>query len=440
MSEQWEQLWREIELAGGVQRYVQQQMVSKGYVVTRRPTDNMSAKALEQYKKELKAEATEQRKIKHSAWQAYRSQHMVHLGTGIYWSDDSSADRWDLANAEKRLLDNQLPQLHTVKQLAEALTLSIGHLRSLCYHRDAALSTHYQRFEIAKRRGGMREIWAPTPALKHAQRWILHHMLDQMLVHGAAHGFMAGRSIATHAAEHRNSQLLVKVDIKDFFPSVSWRRIKGVFRHAGYHEQVSTLLALLCTESPRQVVQHDGKTYYVALGERCLPQGAPTSPALTNILCLRLDRRLTGIAHTLGWRYSRYADDLTFSFPMGQDNPQIGHVLGSLQRILTEEGFKLHPDKTHIVRTGARQDITGLVVNGDHAPRVSREKKRQLRAAIHNAKHGKPLPEGESLQRMQGYAAFIAMTDPTLGKQMLAEIASLNATALASPTATSEPS
>jgi hypothetical protein len=107
---------------------------------------------------------------------------------------------------------------------------------------------------------------------------------------------------------------------------------------------------------------------------------------------------------------------------------------------LTEEGFKLHPDKTHIVRTGARQDITGLVVNGDHAPRVSREKKRQLRAAIHNAKHGKPLPEGESLQRMQGYAAFIAMTDPTLGKQMLAEIASLNATALASPTATSEPS
>lgn len=436
MSAHFEQLWHEIERAGGVDAYVTQQMVSKGFVVARRPTDNMSSKELERYKKELKAEAAEKRNIKHTTWQAYRSQHIVHLGTGIYWSDDHSADRWDLIDAEKRLVDNQLPVLHNAKQLAEALKLSMGQLRGLCYHREAALDTQYQRFEIPKRSGGQREIWAPRPVLKHAQRWILRNLLDQMLVHGAAHGFMAGRSIATHAAQHGHSQLLVKVDIKDFFPSVSWRRIKGVFRHAGYHEQVATLLALLCTESPRQIVQHEGKTYYVALADRCLPQGAPTSPALTNILCLRLDRRLTGIAQKLGWRYSRYADDLTFSFPVGQPSPDVAHLLGSLQRILTDEGFRLHPDKTHIVRASARQEITGLVVNGDHPPRVCRQQKRQLRAAIHNLKQGKPLPEGESLQRMEGYAAFIAMTDATLGRKMLDELRVIRAASSTASTLT----
>ena len=117
---------------------------------------------------------------------------------------------------------------------------------------------------------------------------------------------------------------------------------------------MATLVAVLCTESPREMLQHDGKTVYVALAERCLPQGAPTSPALTNILCLRLDRRLTGIAHKMGWRYSRYADDLTFSFPrQSAQTPNISQLLGSLQRVLKSEGLQLHPDKTHIVRPSA---------------------------------------------------------------------------------------
>ena len=417
-------VWQAIESAGSINAYVRQQLQQHGYLVERRPTDGMSKSELDKYKKELKQEAAEQRRLKQEAWQAYKSKHIVHLGEGIYWSDDSSEDQWDTPNANKRLLANQLPVITKVPQLCEALNLTVSELRRLCYQREASTYSHYTRFEIPKRSGGMRAIWAPLPTLKQAQHWILHEILERLVVHGAAHGFLSGRSIATNAAEHSNSQLLVKLDIENFFPSISWKRVKGVFRKAGYPEQIATLLALLCTEAPREIVQDNGKTYYVALAERCLPQGAPTSPALTNALCLRLDRRITGFADKAGWRYTRYADDLTFSF--AADNSQeadISRLLGTVKRILGEEGFNVNVKKTHVIRQHQAQQVTGLIVNGTQAPRVSRSLKRQMRAALHNLQQGKGLKEGESLNRLKGYAAYIAMTERELGKTMLAQLA-----------------
>lgn len=412
----YEQIWQAIEKAGSVNAYVQEQLRKNGFLVTRRPTDNMTKAELEKYRQELKKEAIEQRRLHKEAGQAYKSKHIMHLGEGIYWTDDSSEDQWDVPNAHKRLLENQLPVITKVAQLCEALNLSVSELRWLCYQREVASKTHYTRFEIPKRSGGMRAIWAPLPQLKQVQHWILHEILERLVVHGSAHGFISGRSIATNAAEHTNSQVLVKVDIKNFFPSISWRRVKGVFRKAGYPEQIATLLALLCTESPREIIEHDGKPVYVALADRCLPQGAPTSPALTNALCLGLDRRLTGFAQKAGWRYTRYADDLSFSLPLThQEKPEISRLLGTLKRILGEEGFELNAQKTRVIRIGDVQEVTGLVVNGDQAPRVSRQLKRQMRAAVHNLEQGKALPEGESLSRLRGYAAYIAMTDRNLG-------------------------
>ena len=417
-------VWQAIESAGSINAYVRQQLQQHGYLVERRPTDGMSKSELDKYKKELKQEAAEQRRLKQEAWQAYKSKHIVHLGEGIYWSDDSSEDQWDTPNANKRLLANQLPVITKVPQLCEALNLTVSELRRLCYQREASTYSHYTRFEIPKRSGGMRAIWAPLPTLKQTQHWILHEILERLVVHGAAHGFLSGRSIATNAAEHSNSQLLVKLDIENFFPSISWKRVKGVFRKAGYPEQIATLLALLCTEAPREIVQDNGKTYYVALTERCLPQGTPTSPALTNALCLRLDRRITGFADKAGWRYTRYADDLTFSF--AADNSQeadISRLLGTVKRILGEEGFNVNVKKTHVIRQHQAQQVTGLIVNGTQAPRVSRNLKRQMRAALHNLQQGKGLKEGESLNRLKGYAAYIAMTERELGKTMLAQLA-----------------
>jgi hypothetical protein len=345
------------------------------------------------------------------------------VGDGVFWKDASGPDQWDLPNAEERAAENELPALDSPQQLAEALGLTMARLRWLAYHRDAATRIHYRRFVIPKRGGGERAIWAPLPALKAAQRWILHHIAERLPVHGAAHGFLPGRSTLTNAAAHTSARVLVKMDLKDFFPSVTVPRVKGIFRKAGYREQVATLLALLCTESPREVVELEGQTYYVSLGPRSLPQGAPTSPALTNTLCLRLDRRITGLAVRLGWRYTRYADDLTFSLPADhKGKPRQGTLLGSVRRIIEAEGFRINPDKTRVHRRGGRQQVTGLVINGAGTPRVPRALRRQLRAAAHNLNQGKPLKDGETVARLEGYAAYVYMTDPKAGGKLLAAL------------------
>src|SRR3954468_15286748 len=359
-------LWRAIEQAGGVRPYVEAQLAARGFVVPRRETDKMSDRERDAYKKSLKAEAEERRALARKAWAAHKAAHITHLGEGVFWADGRGPDKWDLPDAEARASENELPPLDSAKQLAEALGMTVAELRWMTYHRDVATTVHYQRFTIPKRDGSERAIWAPMPKLKEAQHWVLRNIVEKLLVHGSVHGFLPGRSTLTNAAAHPDPKLVVKVDIKDFFPTVTLPRVKGVFRKAGYREEVATLLALLCTESPREVVEHEGQTLYVALGPRCLPQGAPTSPALTNTLGLRLDRRLGGLARKLGWRYTRYADDLTFSLPADhQGPPNLGKLMGVVRRIVEEEGFGVNLEKTRVARKGGRQTVTGLVVNGD---------------------------------------------------------------------------
>jgi hypothetical protein len=413
-------LWRAIVQAGGIPAWVDAQLQARGLLVTRRDAATLSDRERESYKKELKAEAAERRKLRQEAWRAYRANHVVHLGEGVFWKDAGGPDKWDVEHAEERAAENELPPLDSPQQLAEALGLTVAQLRWLAYHRDAAKRLHYRRFVIPKRGGGERAIWAPLPKLKAAQHWILHNVAEKLPVHGAAHGFLPGRSTLTNAAAHTGARLVVKVDVRDFFPTVTLRRVKGIFRKAGYREQVATLLALLCTEAPREAVPLDGETYYVSLGPRCLPQGAPTSPALTNTLCLRLDRRISGLAKRLGWRYTRYADDLTFSLPDGHAGPpRLGALLGLVRRVVEAEGFRLHPEKTRVHRRGGRQQVTGLVVNGGGPPRVPRKLRRQLRAAAHNLRRGKPFKEGETPARLAGYAAYVYMTDAKLGARLL---------------------
>ncbi|MFW2176513.1 MULTISPECIES: reverse transcriptase family protein [unclassified Moraxella] len=428
LQQQWEQRWQAIEQAGGRYQYVMAQMKQHGFLVERKPIDNMPPAERERYKKQLKQEALEQRKLKKEAWQAYKANHIVYLGQGIYWSDDTSEDQWDATDGAKRLLESQLPTFKNAKALADQLNLTIPQLKGLCFHRDVATRLPYTHFTIAKRSGGERQIWSPIPRLKYAQRWILDNILNPMLIHGSAHGFVRGKSIVTNAENHTNSQLLVKMDIKDFFPSINWRRVKGVFRQAGYAEQLATLFAMLCTESPRQLVKQGNATLYVALAERCLPQGAPTSPALTNIICLNLDRRLAGLADKHGLRYSRYADDLTFSLASGTviekdaKNALISTLLGSVAKILSEEGFAINAQKTNVIHQGGVQQVTGLVVNGDGVPRVPRAIKRKLRAIIHNLEQGKPLRQGETFNQLRGYASWIAMAEPVVGQRFLSQL------------------
>lgn len=416
-------LWRNIEHAGGIDAYVNGQLREHGYIVERKDPADMSKRQLAQYKLQLRKEAEEIRRLKREAWAAYKSSHISHLGEGIYWNDFDDSDKWDIENAEERAAENQLPPIDNPAQLATLLGLSIAEVRWLAWHREAATNIHYRRFTIPKSDGTERAIWAPLPKLKEAQWWILRNIVEKLPVHGSAHGFLPGRSTLSNARPHRQSQIVVQMDIRNFFPTVVLPRVKGVFRKAGYREQIATLLALICTESPREIVEHDGTTYYIAMGQRCLPQGAPTSPALTNTLSMRMDRRLRGIARKYGWRYTRYADDLTFSLPLThQGPPHTGALMGLVKRIVADEGFQIHSGKTRVSRKGSRQKVTGLVVNGDGPARVPRMLKRQIRAAIHNLSQGKPLRDGESITTLSGYIAYIQMCEPALGKQMELEL------------------
>src|SRR5262249_53556839 len=206
---------------------------------------------------------------------------------------------------------------------------------------------------------------------------------------------------------------------QDFFPTITYRRVRGVFRKLGYSEQVATVLALLCTEPDVDAVELDGRTYYVARGERFLPQGTPTSPALTNLLCRRLDARLRRVAEQLGFRYSRYADDLTFS-ASGEAAANVGRVLRRVRYVVEQEDLRVHPTKTRVLRRGRRQEVTGLVVN--QRVNVSRDVLRRFRATLFQIERDGP--EGKHwgsspdlLSAIRGFANFVVMVDAEKGRQ-----------------------
>lgn len=432
--------WKTITEAGGIDAWVEAQLASRGLLAAGDPA-KMSDKERSQWKERKKAEVKERRALRRLAWEAYLASHVNHLGDGVHWEDRTDADRFDAPNREERARAIGLPALTGAEDLAKALELPIAQLRWMAFHREVDTGTHYRRWHIPKRDGSARLITAPKRDLKRAQRWALRNVFEKLPVHGAAHGFLSARSIVTNAVAHAGADVIVKIDIKDFFPTVTWRRVRGLLRKAGMAEGPATLIALLATEAPREVVQFRGRTHYVATGPRVLPQGAPTSPAITNALCLRLDRRMSGLARKLGLRYTRYADDLTFSWmapaasssvaeaqPAPRPRAPIGTLLRGARDILAAEGFRLHPTKTAVMRRGDRQKVTGLVVNraGDAVPaaRVPRERIRELRAAIRNRELGRP-GKGETLAQLKGLAAFVHMTDPERGRAFLDRIAAL---------------
>ena len=228
----------------------------------------------------------------------------------------------------------------------------------------------------------------------------------------------------TNARPHLSSDVVVNVDLSDFFPTVSYKRVKGLFRCLGYSESAATVFSLLCTEPETVPVELDGVTYHVALGQRFLPQGAPSSPALTNLICRRMDRRLTGVADKLQYTYTRYADDLTFS-ASGPAAQHVGRLLRQVRWVVEKEGFAVHPDKTRVLRRSRRQEVTGVVVNGEK-PSIERAVLRRFRAVLYQIE--KDGPEGKRwgaggdvnvVSSVYGYASYVHMVDPDKGGPLL---------------------
>ncbi|HMA97740.1 MAG TPA: reverse transcriptase domain-containing protein [Polyangiaceae bacterium] len=361
---------------------------------------------------ETKQRHLAERAAKRAAFQERKQRELTYLGSEVSAGLGPVPDRRQ--TNESALATHDLPVLPDPPALAQALGLSLSELRFLAYSREVSTVTQYRRFEIPKRSGGTRVISAPRKRLKAAQRWILDALLTRPTLCEQAHGFRKGRSIVTNARPHVGAEVVVNVDLRDFFPTVTYPRVKGLFRKLGYSEEVATLLALLCTEADTVETELDGVTYYVAQGRRHLPQGAPTSPALTNLLCRRLDRRLSGFACKHGMVYSRYADDLTLSSALGTTAP-VGAMLAVLKKVVEGEGFVLHPDKISVKHRGRRQEVTGIVVNDRLS--VDRRTMKRFRAFLYQLEKdgpaGKHWGKGtDPISSAVGFANYLFMVDP----------------------------
>lgn len=329
-----------------------------------------------------------------------------------------------------------LPAIESTGDLAAWLGLPVEELEwladlwALAYKQTAAPRlAHYNYEVLAKQSGKLRLIESPKTRLKELQRKILSEMLERIPSHPAAHGFVKGRSIRTFTAAHTGQAVILKMDLENFFPSISGARIQTFFRMAGYPEKVADLLGGICTNAtPRNVwsaaergmdrnLLWETRALY---GRPHLPQGAPTSPALANFCAYRIDCRLAGLAKTAGAVYTRYADDLAFSG--GPDFARRAERFSiHAAAIIDEEGFQVNHRKTRIMRQGVRQHLAGLVVN--QRQNVRRDDFDRLKAILTNCLRRGPESQNHthhSLFRahLEGKVAFVESINPAKGRRL----------------------
>lgn len=272
--------------------------------------------------------------------------------------------------------------------LARDLGIPVATLFSVSFH----LSRHYHRLEIPKRDGGMRVLFVPDPILKRIQRAIARVLLFHMPVSPYAAAYRPGASIRENALPHCGRKNVLRLDILHFFDSVRYSQIKEkVFPEKVYSEKLRVLLSCLC-------YCRDG-----------LPQGSPTSPAISNILLREFDFAVGSWCRARGIHFTRYCDDMTFS---GDFEP--GPVIRMVTDALRQEGFALNPRKTRFFGPGQRQTVTGVVVN--ERPRLSAEGRRALRSELyycqkygvadHLAHTGDPRTEEDYLRSLLGRLDF----------------------------------
>ncbi|NSX56295.1 reverse transcriptase family protein [Parasulfitobacter algicola] len=314
-----------------------------------------------------------------------------------------------------------IPQMTTLSDLADYLALNTDQLvrftdlMGLSNGTDNVFAPHYRFHLIAKRNGRQRLIEEPKPVLKSLQRRVFQTILNKVPVHDEAYGFVPGRSCRDAAARHTGEQVVIGFDLRNFFPSVSYGRIYGLFRALGYPDGVAHHLCGLCTiRTPPHIRARMSYDDGRGLEARHLPQGAPTSPALANLVCHRLDCRLSGLAHSLDARFTRYADDLTFS----GDRRMANAILKVVPQIVTSEGFALNPTKTRCQGQHGRQVTTGIVVNS-HI-NLPRETYDYLKAVLHHLIQPKDPRRGDPafLKSLSGQIGWVEQINPGKGAKL----------------------
>jgi RNA-directed DNA polymerase len=352
--------------------------------------------------------------------------------------------------------------LRKLQKLGSALGINPGALARLSFTPEQ----RYERFAIPKRHGKTREIMKPAPDLMLVQRLIKLKILDLApLPSDVVMAFVRGRSIADNARVHSAKAVVVKFDIKDFFPSINFGQVFEVFSSLG-HGQIEARTLAFITTTPVQVggtlsqekslirrveslkqdlesavqsirwasgflreaqmdwreapwmeseVRDTAKEFEAKLAKyqsqhparrRGLPQGAPTSPQLANLVCRRLDQRLAGLARRMGFQFTRYADDLTFS--SDDRMAKVDRLAAAVNEIVRDCGFELNDRKTVVMRSPAARRVTGLTVSGSE-PRVPRATMRKIRAMIHQSERD---PKFANAEQLKGFLSFVSMVNP----------------------------
>ncbi|NIK93095.1 RNA-directed DNA polymerase [Mangrovimonas sp. CR14] len=250
---------------------------------------------------------------------------------------------------------NGVPVILDLDHLAHLLGLKVGVLSAMI----KKPLRFYRQFKIPKKRGGFRDIVTPYESLLEVQQWIVEHVLSKFQVHDAAHAYVKKRNIAQNASIHVGCDEMLKIDLKDFFPSIKIPRVRELFNRVGYSKEVSYYLTNLCCLNGS------------------IPQGAASSPMISNIILFNLDKRLSVFSKNHGVKYSRYADDLVFS-----GNFQSFGFKNLVIMNIEDEGFKANTDKTREYCEGHRKMITGIVVEKDRI-RLPKAKRREIRTEVY---------------------------------------------------------
>lgn len=254
-----------------------------------------------------------------------------------------------------KLLSNDLPPIFDYRHLNLLLGIQNEDLAAMVN----SPNSYYRIFSIPKRSGGFRAINAPYPSLKYVQRWIYDNILRKIPVHGCAHGFISKRSVLTNVSVHIGQKYLLKMDLKDFFPSIPISWVIMLFRSLGYEKQVAFYLASLCC--------YDEK----------LAQGSPVSPVISNIVTKRLDLRLYRIAKKFNLKYSRYADDIAFS----GDHISVKFI-DYVKSIIIDYGFTVNIQKIRLYKEFGNKILTGISL-ASGKPRLPRDYRRNLEKELY---------------------------------------------------------
>ena len=305
-------------------------------------------------------------------------------------------DEQDLDNVVmpyiKAVIARDLPVIIGINHLASMMELDSMMLKRM------VVSSHsfYHSFTIPKRKGGTRQIDAPYPSMMRAQQWIYHEILSKIAVNPSATGFIPHRSIKDNASAHLCQKCLLLLDVKDFFPSIKWYKVYAMFKHLGYPKNIAQYLASLCCLNGHA------------------PQGAVTSPALSNVIARRLDARISGVAKKYQINYTRYADDMTFS------GERISRRFQSIiNKIVEEDGFEINKGKTRFINGKHQKIVTGISISEDKltVPKIKRREVRQHVYYINKyglAEHQKKTGNNDPifLERLIGYLHFWHSIEP----------------------------